>query len=76
MVVDNILQDIDQLQLNQKIVLVESIWDSIAKQSDTLPLPQWQKQELDKRHQEFKSGDVELFELKSVHQVLREKSGR
>ncbi len=38
MVVENTLQDINQLQLSQKIVLVESIWDSIARENRQLPL--------------------------------------
>jgi hypothetical protein len=42
-IVQDIIKEIDALELSEKILLVEEIWDSIASHNETLPLLQWQK---------------------------------
>ena len=37
---------IDRLSVEEKLRLVEEIWDSIG---DDLPIPEWHRQELDRR---------------------------
>jgi putative addiction module component (TIGR02574 family) len=44
--------------------LVEKIWDQIARNNSTLPLPEWQKAELNKRYGEYKNENLQLHELK------------
>ena len=70
---EEIKAEINQLELSEKILLVEDIWDSIANNNSELPMPEWQKQELDKRYQEYKKGNIELHNCKSVHEELRKK---
>jgi putative addiction module component (TIGR02574 family) len=41
------------LTLAEKIQLVEDLWDSIAAEAEGLPLPEWQKAELDRRAAEY-----------------------
>ena len=38
-----------QLPAPQKLELVEALWDSLENTLDDLPVPDWQKQELDRR---------------------------
>ncbi|MEK6772271.1 MAG: addiction module protein [Pseudomonadota bacterium] len=40
---------LSQLPVNERIKLVEELWDSIASDQKTLPLTQEQKSELDRR---------------------------
>jgi putative addiction module component (TIGR02574 family) len=40
---------IDQLTVAQRILLVEEIWDSIAADTESMPLTEAQKQDLDRR---------------------------
>ena len=40
---------LSQLPVNERIKLVEELWDSIASDQKTLPLNQEQKSELDRR---------------------------
>jgi len=40
--------DIAGMPVQQRIQLVEDIWDSIAAMPDAVEMPQWHKQELDK----------------------------
>ncbi len=70
---DQIKEEISRLELSEKLRLVEDIWDAIAAENSEIPLPEWQKQELKKRYEEYKEGKLELHDWKSVHEGLREK---
>jgi len=70
---DKIAAEINSLNLPQKLILVEDIWDSIALDSGKLPLPEWQKKELAKRYNEYNQGKLELHDWQDVHNKLREK---
>lgn len=70
---EKIKQEINQLELSEKILLVEDIWDSIASSNSELPMPKWQKQELDSRYKAYKKGSLELYDSQAVHDELREK---
>ena len=37
----------------ERLQLVEDLWDSIARSNADLPVPQWQKDELDRRKKNF-----------------------
>lgn len=52
MELNQLIKEIDKLDLSEKLLLVEDIWDSIARSNSELPLPELQKLELDKRYQE------------------------
>ena len=41
--------DIAEMPLEQRIQLVEAIWDSIAEIPEAVEIPAWHKQELEKR---------------------------
>ena len=66
----DIIAEIDKLELSEKLILVEDIWDSIAKANSSLPMPEWQKSELDKRAIELNNAEP-LKDWKSVHRKLR-----
>ena len=70
---DQIRSEIENLELSEKLLLVEEIWDSIAASNSELPMPDWQKKELDKRYNEYKEGKLELYDWRWVHEDLRNK---
>ena len=70
---EEIKYEVNQLGLSEKLLLVEDIWDSIASNNEDIPMPQWQKLELDKRYQEYKKGNLELHKWEDVHYELRNK---
>ena len=70
---NELIKEIDKLDLSEKLILVEDIWDSIARSNSELPLHEWQKVELDKRYKEYKSGKLTLHDWKEVHEKLRKK---
>jgi len=49
------LSQLDGLSVLEKLQLVESLWDQIAESQDVLPVPEWQKEELDRRHERFEA---------------------
>ena len=70
---EEIKQEIKKLNLAEKLLLVEDIWDSIAQGNSELPMPECQKRELDKRYQDYKAGGQNLHDWQSVHEDLRNK---
>ena len=70
---EEIKNEIIKLELSEKLLLVEELWDSIAASNSELPMPEWQKNELDKRYREYKEGKLELIDWKVAHKELREK---
>lgn len=70
---EKIKQEIDRLSISQRLLLAQHIWDSIAKENDKLPMPQWQKTELDKRHEQYKQGELSLHDWQDVHKHIRAK---
>jgi len=73
MSVKEIIKQINKLDLSEKLILVEDIWDSIARSNSVLPLYEWQKAELDKRYKEYKNGEQTLHNWNEVHEELRKK---
>jgi putative addiction module component (TIGR02574 family) len=70
---EQIKDEVNRLELSEKLLLVEDIWDSIAADNAEIPMPIWQKQELDKRYNAYKNGELELHSWKDLHNSLREK---
>ena len=68
------VREIDHLGLSEKLLLVEDIWDSIAKENQNLPMPEWHKRGLDIRYREYREGKAELHDWRSVHSELRTRS--
>lgn len=74
MILNELMNQIENLSLSGKLMLVEDIWDSIARSNDQLPMPEWQKRELDKRYQDYQSGKMELHDWHDIHTELRKSS--
>ena len=70
---EQIQDEVSRLELSEKLLLVEDIWDSIAASNSEIPMPMWQKRELDRRYEEYKAGRLELHDWTEVHKDLREK---
>ncbi len=70
---DKIAAEINRLSLPQKLILTQDIWDSIARESGKLSMPEWQKNELEKRYEHYKQGKMELHNWQDVHSELRER---
>lgn len=70
---EEIRDEINRLYLPEKLLLIADVWDSIAQSNNELPMPEWQKKELDLRYQSYKAGRQNLHDWASVHENLRKK---
>jgi putative addiction module component (TIGR02574 family) len=43
------VHELETLPVPERLQLVEDLWDSIARSNAEIPIPQWQKDELDRR---------------------------
>ena len=68
---NEIVQAIDKLELSEKLLLVGAVWDDIARHNDLLPLPEWQKAELEKRQRAYARGEIKTRDVYSVHESIR-----
>ncbi|HUT88792.1 MAG TPA: addiction module protein [Thermoguttaceae bacterium] len=41
--------DIDQLSVSQRLELISLLWDSIPDSQEALPIPEWHREELERR---------------------------
>ena len=70
---NEIIKEVDNLDLSEKLSLVENIWDSIALSNDELPMAEWQKAELDKRYSDHKTEKLKLHDWVNFHDQLKNK---
>jgi len=48
-----VLQELETLSVLERVQIVEDLWDSIARSNASVPIPQWQKDELDRRKKNY-----------------------
>jgi len=64
--------EILQLPPSERLKLVEEIWDSLAATPENVPIPDWHKEELDRRLDDPAPGPGETWE--QVRAKLRKRS--
>ena len=69
-----LIDEARNLSLDEKLRVVEEIWDSIAIDGDTPPLSKWQEAELDRREMLYRQGAEQLYCADEVHTRLRKRS--
>jgi putative addiction module component (TIGR02574 family) len=70
---EELKSEISKLDVTEKLLLVEEVWNEIASSNEALPLPEWQKKELDKRLNEYDQGEVDVIGWHQVHEDLKNK---
>ncbi len=64
------IEEIKKLSVEERILLVEEIWDSIAAEPELLEVPEHQKRELDKRLEAFRKSPEEGTDWDTVRKGL------
>jgi putative addiction module component (TIGR02574 family) len=62
----NDIPEIARLSTPEKILLVEDLWDSIALDESSVPVPPSHKEELDRRLQSYESAPGNLLSLEEL----------
>jgi len=65
-------KNIETLPLPERILMVEDIWDSIAKNNADIPVLEWQKKELSRRKRSFRKNpdSVMTFNMIAYHRFF------
>ncbi|MEO8204483.1 MAG: addiction module protein [Betaproteobacteria bacterium] len=71
---NELVAEILSLPLEERVQLVEAIWDSISSVPEALPLTEWQREELDRRLAEFESDPDAGSSLEEVFARVRRAS--
>lgn len=66
-----LVAEILALPVEERVHLVEAIWDSISAVPEALPLTQWQREELDRRLAEFEANPEAGSTLEEVFLRIR-----
>lgn len=65
------IREIAELDLPEKILLVEDIWESIAADESNVPVPQSHLDELDKRFQHYAADPGRLLSLEELQERIK-----
>lgn len=68
----NQLNEISKLSLSERIQLVEDIWDSIAADSKSILIAETQKQELDRRLENYAKNPHAGSSWEEVKKLIRD----
>ena len=62
------IPEINSLSTSEKILLVEDLWDRIAVDESSVPVPQSHKEELDKRLRRYRSHPGNILSLEEIQE--------
>ena len=65
------LEEIAKLSSEEKLQLVEEIWDDLIEHSEDIPLTEAQKKELDRRLDEYEKNPENVLTWKEVKASIR-----
>jgi putative addiction module component (TIGR02574 family) len=64
------------LSPSEKLQLVEDLWDDLATDPDTLPVHDWQKEELARRKRNLMNNPSSALSWEEVKRRIRSRYGR
>lgn len=64
------------LSLSEKLQLVEDLWDDIASDPTTVPVYEWQKEELVRRKQNLLTNPASAVSWEEIQRRIRSRHGR
>jgi len=64
------LSDIQKMPLEERLYLMEQLWDSFKYEKETVAPPEWHKEILDERLQKYENGEVQLLSMDDLKSSL------
>ena len=61
---------LDSMSVPEKLMAIETIWDSLCKSPESVPVPEWHKRELEERIKRLESGEAQLLDWEDVKSQL------
>ena len=66
------LEQIHQLPLREKLLVMEAIWDDIFGEEQNLEVPQWHKEVLDERERLLAEGKAQFVDWEDAKRQIDE----
>ncbi len=66
--------NIEKMSAEERLRLIEVLWESLRTRPESVPLTQAQREELDRRLDELDRGETETIPWEEVKQRLRDRS--
>jgi hypothetical protein len=66
------LEQIHQLPLREKLLVMEAIWDDISREEQNLEVPQWHKEVLDERERLLAKGKAQFVDWEDAKRQINE----
>ena len=66
------LEQIHQLPLREKLLVMEAIWDDISGEEQNLEVPQWHKEVLDERERLLAEGRSQFVDWEDAKRQIDE----
>ena len=63
---------LEKMSTEEKIRIMETIWDDLCKKADSLSSPSWHKNVLHKREERIKNGDDEFIDWSKAKKHIRD----
>jgi putative addiction module component (TIGR02574 family) len=64
------ITEIRQLPLNEKLQIMEAIWEDLRSRAEDVSVPQWHKELLDSRQEAVEAGQEEILEWDEIKHSL------
>ena len=65
------LSDINNMPLEERMYLMEQLWDSFKYETKDIKPPSWHKDVLDARRERYKNGELNLISLNELKQSYK-----
>ena len=65
--------EIGHLSKEDKLRMMEAIWEDLSKESDEIESPQWHQEALQNTEQRLKSGDEKTVDWKTAKKEIRKR---
>ena len=66
------IEQIHQMPLLEKILVMEAIWEDICREEDRLEVPQWHKELLDERERMIAEGKARFIDWEEAKKQIAE----
>jgi putative addiction module component (TIGR02574 family) len=64
---------IDQMTLEEKLRVMEALWDNLCRNEEAVPVHQWQKDVLDEREGLVKDGKAQFVDWETAKKYIAER---
>ena len=66
------LEQIHQMPLREKLLVLEAIWADISREEENLEVPQWHKDILDERESMVADGKAQFVDWEAAKKQIKE----